>query len=1224
MIRWTVSCALALILGVWLPPLRVNAAEPGAGGVGTRAFQHPNLFIPAVHETLGRTPTVLGERRHADLAALGTPVVSALYDVRAGRWGTLVLKAPLIPGRGNRLRWADLGAEGAASDDEVAGRTWTALRQALERWRPQLGADLDEVGAHPTVSVLANGTLVQVSAPRVVGGVPVRGSALTAAVSHGNLVLLGLQQWGDVPAPAAPAVTAERARSAVGEHLRPFVVDWFGAERLELIPLARGADAANVTPGKGYDYRLAWVLTAHVKGDVGSWEGLVDAASGELLALEDRNQYQSARTVVGGVYPASNDGTGTDSVEQPGYPMPYTDVEAGTSSVFATVGGGAGCQSGLIGTTLSGRYVRVADQCGAVDETSTGNLDLGTSGGTNCAVPPGHSPGDTHAARTTYYELNRIAEQARGYLPGNAWLNAPLTANVNIPGQCNAFWNGTSVNFLQAGFLCANTGELAGLIDHEWAHGLDNNAGDVNISRPAEAFGHAVTALRQRDSCIGRGLEPSSNCSGFGDPCLSCTGIEDLDFARHASGDPHDLSWVPAACPMQGARGPCGRLQHCESVIVAEAIWDLFARDLPITHGYDANTALEVATRLFYLAAPFVSDWYACTAGTAGCAGTGGYLNFLAADDDNGDIGDGTPHMTAIFNAFNRHGIACNTLAVLDSGCAGGPTTAPALTVTAQHQGAALSWTSVAGAVRYDVYRGEGIGGCNTGKARITQTTGLAFVDEGLLNGFVYHYTVVAVGSNESCRGLMSACQGVVPVPGPHIGSTGEPSLLLTTGDGDPVLDNCEVATARFTIENDGAVPLFNLRILDVAAVTDPATEFLTTFPTPVASSLQACETASGRFAFIPHGLPFDGTAEMLVTYTADGLPEPRTTLLHYAHAESDFPPRSSLTFGFEKDLEGWQIVEGIWTRATAGGGAAGSAFYVRSSSLLDLACDRVRSPLVMLSASSTLSLSTRYAIEPSAPGEDYDRANVGVVDDRGLRTTVSPDGGNLYTVPAGSFFGGCHLQNQPGWNGTNPSGTGFDASTWSARALNPGQTFTGAPVRLDVVYATDPVVALAGFQFDEVTLTDVGEHAPDVQADSCAGAPKVDVDIVKSDGQTTAAPSAPITYTLTVGNAGPVTLTGIEVHDALPAALLSPSFTPSAGVYDPATGEWSGLNLEPGGSVTLTLSATVAPDAVGTLTNTATVTPGPLVDTDPRNNTSSDVDALVDLIFKDGFEGGS
>lgn len=35
-------------------------------------------------------------------------------------------------------------------------------------------------------------------------------------------------------------------------------------------------------------------------------------------------------------------------------------------------------------------------------------------------------------------------------------------------------------------------------------------------------------------------------------------------------------------------------------------------------------------------------------------------MNYLAADDD-GDLNDGPPHMTAIFATFDRHEIACNT-----------------------------------------------------------------------------------------------------------------------------------------------------------------------------------------------------------------------------------------------------------------------------------------------------------------------------------------------------------------------------------------------------------------------------------------------------------------------------------------------------------------------------------------------------------------------------------
>ena len=57
-------------------------------------------------------------------------------------------------------------------------------------------------------------------------------------------------------------------------------------------------------------------------------------------------------------------------------------------------------------------------------------------------------------------------------------------------------------------------------------------------------------------------------------------------------------------------------------------------------------------------------------------------MQWLTADDDNGNLNDGTPHMTAIFDAFNRHGIACATPAPTNSGCAGGPSAAATLNGT--------------------------------------------------------------------------------------------------------------------------------------------------------------------------------------------------------------------------------------------------------------------------------------------------------------------------------------------------------------------------------------------------------------------------------------------------------------------------------------------------------------------------------------------------------------
>ena len=137
-----------------------------------------------------------------------------------------------------------------------------------------------------------------------------------------------------------------------------------------------------------------------------------------------------------------------------------------------------------VNITLEGRFrgdlkatgvVRMTEGClpisVTISETSgTGALDLGgTNGQHDCESAP--SGGDSPSARTTYYEANRIAEIARGYLPQNAWVRTPLTAHTNLPGtfeepnHCNAFWDFSTINFYSSGKGCRNTGEIAGVVE---------------------------------------------------------------------------------------------------------------------------------------------------------------------------------------------------------------------------------------------------------------------------------------------------------------------------------------------------------------------------------------------------------------------------------------------------------------------------------------------------------------------------------------------------------------------------------------------------------------------------------------------------------------------------------------------------------------------------------------------------------------------------------------
>ena len=504
------------------------------------------------------------------------------------------------------------------------------------------------------------------------------------------------------------------------------------------------------------------------------------AASGDsgISAQAKAGDANTNRVVEGGVFPISNDGVGDDGTEQTGYPMPFVEVFGAGNTTFTDAGGNLlACVVGPVTTNLSGPYLSVFDFCGVTSETTDGNvLDLGTSAGTDCAVPPGASPGNTHASRTGFYELNRTIEWGRSHLPNNAWVRQPLPATMNLDANCAAAGGADGVLFVTSGDGCSNTGELAAVLVHEWGHGMDESDAAPGFSNPGEGIADVYASLRLNTSCIGRNFRPGSTCTGYGDPCLFCTGIRDIDWANRASGTPHGISGatgIDALCGVGGA--PCGGRSHCEGAAFAESVWDLWNRDLPAVYGMSLDTARELVTRLNFVGSGAVTNYFSCVDGTGigdGCNVDSGYLQFLAADDDDGDLANGTPHMTAIFNAFDRHEIACPTPKVIDSGCTDTPAVAPVVTATPLDRGVELTWPAVAGAASYRVFRTEGVHGCDFGKIWVGETTTTSFIDSELKNGQEHYYIVTAMGSGDSCFGPASSCTPVTPAPGETVDST--------------------------------------------------------------------------------------------------------------------------------------------------------------------------------------------------------------------------------------------------------------------------------------------------------------------------------------------------------------------------------------------------------------------------------------------------------------------
>lgn len=685
------------------------------------------------------------------------------FRVKNGRsWNVWVDRrsgAPLLVDGGG-IGWVAAGQEPTAAFLETKARALVAANEVAFRTRS------DELVLNAEATGATDRDHWVVVFDRMVSGVPVEGERLILYVTHGNLVSFGASQWGRVQA-AKPSVAADAALAILENYM-----GLSGQDRVDVVESGRLIFVAAPTaagtalryagvPGEGVEHRLVWRFGLSVLGEPGTWIGKVDASSGQVLAFYDDDRYARVK---GGAYPISNDqNCGELGCELPGFPMPYASVSLGkTLNATGDMGfftcPGKGNKNSSV--NLLGPYVRVTDTCGLA--TASGNcasdLDFGFSGGTDCTAPSGGGSGDTHAGRTSYYHLNRIKEKARYWLPANAWAGQQLQSKVNANATCNAFWNG-SVNFYRSGGGCNNTGEIAGVIDHEYGHGLDANDGG-GAENPGEAYGDVIAILEDRRSCVGRGFFQSGNCGGYGDTCLACSGIRDMDWdrrVRHTPATPANFTMVNCG----GGGGPCGREVHCESYVPSEAIYDLAVRDLPAM-GLDADSSWQLAEKLFYKSRQGSGgNAFNCALPSSdGCTVDSWFNKLRNADDDDGNLANGTPHAAAIFGAFDRHAIACGTAADasnLNSSTCGSLAT-PTVTVTPGTGSVTVSWSAVPGASSYLILRND-IGCTTTSNVVATVASpGTSYLDDLLPAGFNVYYRVQAQAANSACESGVSAC----------------------------------------------------------------------------------------------------------------------------------------------------------------------------------------------------------------------------------------------------------------------------------------------------------------------------------------------------------------------------------------------------------------------------------------------------------------------------------
>jgi hypothetical protein len=190
--------------------------------------------------------------------------------------------------------------------------------------------------------------------------------------------------------------------------------------------------------------------------------------------------------------------------------------------------------------------------------------------------------------------------------------------------------------------------------------------------------GDTFAFLETKTPCIGKNFQPGVNCAN----CTACTGVRDVkEFSTSGAhtiakpstvADNNGINCDRYNCPyfqlvfIGAYQGPMGYEGHCESYIASSANWDL-AQQLITRYGTTAGWA--TMDSIWYKSlTPSKSAYQVASGGKCnpaatvnGCGATNWYTVYLAADDDDGNLANGTPNGCRIWDAFNAHGIACGS-----------------------------------------------------------------------------------------------------------------------------------------------------------------------------------------------------------------------------------------------------------------------------------------------------------------------------------------------------------------------------------------------------------------------------------------------------------------------------------------------------------------------------------------------------------------------------------
>lgn len=336
------------------------------------------------------------------------------------------------------------------------------------------------------------------------------------------------------------------------------------------------------------------------------------AAAGEarVVAVENLIHHAHAGTVTGVVW-ATTPLQPTQSL-----PLAYLDVTHLKGEVRGRPTGPGGEYLFLPGRGTAEIRATLAGPACVIEDHGGGSVLTRTRSGDGSAPInlDFDARGEFEIAQVTaFYWTTGAREFARDFLlPSHLWR---LTTRVNLDATCNAGFSGAdvSLNFFRAGNGCQNTAS-SDIVLHEYGHAIDFAHGGILDAGYSEGFGDALAILVTRQPLVGR----------------------DLDGAGTFLRDARKVVTYPASDPDP----------HVVGQIYGGFTWELIRqlKDGPAHH--TDEEAFAVAKGLL-LAADAMNPKDIPDAV---------HLAFLA-DDDDGDLTNGSPHFAQLAAAADSRKI---------------------------------------------------------------------------------------------------------------------------------------------------------------------------------------------------------------------------------------------------------------------------------------------------------------------------------------------------------------------------------------------------------------------------------------------------------------------------------------------------------------------------------------------------------------------------------------